>query len=116
MPTIANVTIPYAALASTSPKEATLTIDQPMSVAVLSALMMSVIEGYVSAEAEGTACTLVSSTLDVTGDISAIASDVTIEANIDRKTRTIAFSGATATCAGKTVLTVTAVYKLASNA
>jgi len=67
----------------------------------------------VSAEAEGTACTLVSSTLDVTGDISAVTSDVTIEANIARKTRTIAFAGAVATCAGKTILTLTAVYKLA---
>lgn len=115
MPTIANETIPYAALASTSPKVATVAVEQPMSVAVLSGLMMAVTEGYVSAEAEGTSCTLVSSTLDVTGDMSALNSDVTIEANIARKTRTIAFAGAVATCAGKTVLTVTAVYKLVSS-
>lgn len=56
---------------------------------------------------------LVSVTVDVTGQAVDEASDITYAAKVDRKTRTILFTGGSAISDGRAVMTATAVYRIA---
>ncbi len=56
---------------------------------------------------------LVSTTLDVTGHPMSDAA-LSFDAVIDRKTRTILFTGGHASCGGKIVMTATAIYRIVS--
>jgi hypothetical protein len=53
---------------------------------------------------------LVSVTIDVTG--ADVHCTPTFTARVDRKTRTVLFSGGTATCGDAAVMTATAVYRI----
>ena len=53
---------------------------------------------------------LVSVTIDVTG--ADVASTPVFSARVDRKTRTVLFTGGSATCGDESVMTATAVYRI----
>ncbi|MGH1422457.1 MAG: hypothetical protein ACRBEQ_11625 [Hyphomonas sp.] len=73
--------------------------------------LMKAIRQAGEAEVAPNTLELVSTTLDVTGH-SMNDEALTFEAVLDRKTRTILFSGGHAACGGTIVMTATAIYRI----
>lgn len=107
-----TVEIPYDALEILSPDTARLPLANGLPDAVLSALLMRVIERHAEHQAPGQAVDLASTTIDATASAKAVSETIEFSAHTDRKTRTMLFAGGTAKCAGQVVMTATAVFQL----
>jgi hypothetical protein len=109
--TLAPATIPYNALDCRDDGSGSLKRAGDIPTEAVAALLMHVIGADARAAAGEASVALVSATLDITGDYEA-DDRLSFKARIDRKTRTLVFTGGTAQVDGRPVLTATAIYRI----
>ena len=109
-----DIQIPSSRIVFAADGSATFAPDGPLDIEVLSALLIRVITRAAQGLAGGDTVTPVSITIDVIG-AQPQRGELHFSPSLDRKTRTIIFSGGEATCGGQRVLSATCVYRIGGN-